>query len=70
MSEKSEVTQKQVGYSWSVTIKKTTRTPKEGSKYDDVAETEANLGGHEETFYLAHSSLAAAKTKLTEELGK
>jgi hypothetical protein len=68
MSEKSEVVQKQVGYSWSVTIKKTGRTPKDGSKYDDVTETEITLAGNTDTFEMTSGQMATAREKIKEQL--
>lgn len=64
MSERQVVIQKNIGYSWSITVKKTTRTPKEGSKYDDVTETEAKLSGNEDTFDQVKLALQAAKIEV------
>lgn len=64
MSETQEIVQKSIGYSWHISIKKTTRTPKEGSKYDDVTEAEAALNGHEDTKIDAEPALTGAKTQI------
>lgn len=64
MSEKSEIVQKTVGFGWSFSVKRTTRTPKEGSKYDDVTETEAALSGHADTLQSAIEELSNAKSQV------
>lgn len=66
MSERSEVIQREVGYLWRITIKKTTRQPKEGSKYDDVTETEVSFAGHENAEQFAYEALERARVKATE----
>jgi hypothetical protein len=68
LSEKSEIVEKRVGYSWSVTIKKTARTPKDGSKYDDVTESEFTLTGNTDTFEMASGQMATARGKIREQL--
>lgn len=70
MSEKQEIIQREVGFQWRISIKKTTRKPKEGSKYDDVTEAEATLSGNEETYEIAAAGLNAGRSTILEILRK
>lgn len=64
MSE--EVTHRNVGYSWSITIKNTVREPGRDPKYADVKEIEATLAGNADNKEDQQSSLLSAKSKLEE----
>lgn len=64
MGETQEIIHRQSGFTWKLNIKKMTRTPKEGSKYDDVTEVEAELIGNTVTFVEAQDALDDALEKL------
>lgn len=70
MSEKQEIIQREVGFQWRISIKKTIRTPKEGSKYDDVTEAEATLSGNEEHYERAVAMLSRAKDEVLKVLSE
>lgn len=69
MSERQEVVEKRVGYSWSLSITRETRKPGSGqSKYDDKDVVEAKLTGNEESLDLAEMGLMAAKLAIRDML--
>lgn len=68
MSEETQtVTNKHVGYSFSVSIEKETRE-ESGTKYPDKTVVSARLSGNEESFEAVEKRLAEAKAKIKEVL--
>jgi hypothetical protein len=64
MSEKTEITHKELGFNWKLTIKTTTRTPVKDSKYDNVTEAEATMGGNTETYSGMVDMMKSAKKEI------
>lgn len=67
MSEEITVTNKHVGYSFSLSVEKESRV-ETGAKYPDKQVVSARLGGNTETFEDAVEQLKKAKQKIDEVL--
>jgi len=67
MSEETMVTNKHVGYSFSLSVEKETRV-ETGAKYPDKQVVSARLGGNADSFEEATNMLEVAKQKIDELL--
>lgn len=67
MSEETTVTNKHVGYSFSLSVETETRI-ETGMKYPDKQVVSARLGGHTETFEDAVAQLKKARKEIAEVL--
>lgn len=65
--EIQDITQKTVGYSFSISIEQEKRV-ESGTKYPDKTVTKASLGGHAETYDEAVASLKKAAEAVKEQL--
>jgi len=69
LSEETIVTNKHVGYSFSVSIEKETRE-KTDAKYPDKTVVSARISGNEESFEAVQKRLDAAKKEIKKVLGE
>lgn len=69
MSEKQEVTQKTVGFSWKISVEAEKRIDT-GGKYPDKTVTKMSLGGHEDTHIIAEQALQRASGQIKKEIQK
>ena len=63
MVETEQVTQKTIGYSWSISVKKEHRE-ETGAKYPDKTVSKAGFSGHTDTYEEAVVELKEAKKEL------
>jgi len=69
LSERTEITNKNVGYSFHVSLEREIRTAT-GAKYPDKTIVKASLGGHAETFKQANDQLRLATVEVRNQLNE
>lgn len=63
MAETETITQKTIGYSWSISVEKEHRE-ETGAKYPDKTVTKASFSGHTDTYEEAVKEVNEAKKEL------
>lgn len=67
MTEKTEITNRTIGFSFHVSLEREIRTAT-GAKYPDKTIVKASLGGHAETFKQAQDQLRLATVEVRNQL--